>query len=92
VERNTVLYEWEVARLVFGRNTGYRIAYTTRGQFGAETRRGLTGYVACRSDDDTRSPHLLRLNLNITRRYPRIGRSRRNTLSQNPVPVNHLPP
>jgi hypothetical protein len=34
VERNTVLYEWEVARLVFGRNTGYRIAYTTRGQFG----------------------------------------------------------
>ena len=48
---NAVLYEWnttavcegqpiqwEVARLVFGRNTGYRVAYTTRSQLNAEPR------------------------------------------------------
>ena len=50
-ERNSVLYEWnttavcegqpvqwEMARLLFGRNTGYRVAYTTRSQLTAETR------------------------------------------------------
>lgn len=50
-DSNAVLYEWnttavcegqpvqwEVARLVFGRNTGYRVAYTTRSQLNAEPR------------------------------------------------------
>ena len=57
-ERNTVLYEWnttaicdgepaqwELARLLLGRNTGYRVAYTTRGQLGAETRATWTGWL-----------------------------------------------
>ena len=57
-ERNTVLYEWnttavcegqpvqwEVARLLFGRNTGYRVAYTTRGQLSAETRATWTDWL-----------------------------------------------
>lgn len=50
-ERESVLYEWhttdvcegqpiqwELARLVFGRNTGYRVAYTSRAQPTAEMR------------------------------------------------------
>jgi hypothetical protein len=57
-ERNTVLYEWnttavcegqpvqwEVARLLFARNTGYRVAYTTRGQLSAETRTKWTDWL-----------------------------------------------
>ena len=55
---NTLLYEWnttavcegepvqwEVARLVFGRNTGYRVAYTTRSQLNAESRAAWTEWL-----------------------------------------------
>ena len=57
-ERNTVLYEWdttavcegqpiqwEMARLLFGRNTGYRVAYTTRAQLSAEARAAWTDWL-----------------------------------------------
>jgi hypothetical protein len=57
-EPNAVLYEWnttavcdgqpvqwELARLLFGRNTGYRVAYTTRGQPSAETRATWTDWL-----------------------------------------------
>jgi len=50
-EREAILYEWrttgicegqpiqwELARLIFGRNTGYRVAHTTRAQLTTESR------------------------------------------------------
>ena len=56
--RETVLYEWnttgvcegqpaqwELARLIFGRNTGYRVAYTTRAQLTEETRATWTEWL-----------------------------------------------
>jgi hypothetical protein len=37
--------QWELARLVFGRNSGYRVAYATRSQLNAETRATWTEWL-----------------------------------------------